>query len=306
MTATANYFRPEVLNKLARLELRAQHVVEGFLSGLHQSPYKGFSIEFADHREYVPGDDVRHIDWRLHAKTDRYFIKEYEVETNLRTQLLLDCSGSMRYPEHASLDRMNKWTYAATLAASLAFLLVRQQDGAGLILFDNQVREQLPVSSNRAHLHTMVGAIESREPNEATDMGALFEHLAERIARRSMVVIISDLLTDVDQVINGLQRFRHNRHEVLLLHVMDHDELEFPFTDRTLFEGIEETDLEVLTDPQSLRSAYLERVDAFVGRIRGSCLNERIDYALVSTTDPIDTALVQFLSTRMRRNRARA
>lgn len=306
MTDTVNYFHPQVLNKLARLELRAQHVVEGFLSGLHQSPYKGFSVEFADHREYVPGDDVRHIDWRLHAKTDRYFIKEYEVETNLRTYLLLDCSGSMGYPEHDAPDRMNKWNYAATLAASLAYLLSRQQDGAGLILFDKDVRQQLPVSSNRAHLHTLVSAIEATQPNDATDMGVLFERLGDRIARRSMVVIISDLLTDVDRVIAGLQRFRHQRHEVLLLHVLDHDELEFPFTDRTLFEGIEQVDLEVMTDPQSLRRAYLDRLQDFVQRVRGSCLNQRIDYALISTSDPIDSALVRFLSTRMHRNRARA
>jgi len=281
-------------------------VVEGFLGGLHQSPYKGFSVEFADHREYVAGDDVRHIDWRLHAKTDRYFIKQYEVETNLRTYLLLDCSGSMAYPEQDAPDRMNKWTYAATLAASLAYLLVGQQDGAGLILFDNRVREQLPVRSNRQHLRTLVSAIEATTPVDATDMGVLFDTLADRIARRSMVVIISDLLTDVDRVLAGLQRLRYDRHEVLLLHVLDHDELEFPFSDRTLFEGIEQADLEVLTDPQSLRQAYLDRVQDFLGRLRGMCLNLKVDYALVSTADPIDAALVRFLSTRMHRNRARA
>jgi len=306
MPATTSYFHPEVLNKIRRLELRARHVVEGFLSGLHQSPYKGFSVEFADHRAYVPGDDLRHIDWRVYAKADRLFIKEYEVETNLRTYLLLDASGSMRYPEHDSARRMNKWTYAATLAASLAYLLVHQQDGAGLVLFDSEVRAQLPVSSNRTSLHRMVELIERTEPAKATDTKVLFRYLAGHIPRRSMVVIISDLLTNPADIIEGLARFRFCRHDVLVLHVLDHDEIEFPFADRTLFEGLEEANLEVLTDPQALRTAYRARVQEFIGHVRGACLNQQIDYALISTADPIDAALTRFLADRMRWTRSRA
>jgi len=294
-----------VLNKIRRLELRAQHVVEGFLSGLHKSPYKGFSIEFADRREYVPGDDLRHIDWRVYAKADRFVIKEYEVETNLRTHILLDGSASMRYPEHGGSERMTKWTYASTLAASLAFLLVKQQDGAGLLLFDNEVRAQVPVSTSRVSLHNMVELIDAHEPRGETETKALFPFLAGQLPQRSMVIIISDLLTDVDDIIQGLQRFRFSRHDVLVLHVLDQDELEFPFTDRTLFEGLEEVDLELLTDPQALRSTYLERVQEFISKVRAACLNSRTDYALISTADPLDVALTRFLADRMHRTRSR-
>jgi uncharacterized protein (DUF58 family) len=304
MTDTTSYFHPDVLNKLRRLELRAQHVVEGFLSGLHQSPYKGFSIEFADRREYVPGDDLRHIDWRVYAKADRFVIKEYEVETNLRTYLLLDASASMRYPEHDT-SRMSKWTYASTLTASLAYLLVKQQDGAGLMLFDSEIRAQLPVSANRANLHRMVDLIERHEPEQATDTRVLFRYLADQLPRRSMVVIISDLLTDVDELVRGLERFRFGHHDVLVLHVLDRDELEFPFSERTRFEGLEQVEQEILTDPQALRKAYLERVQAFISRVRGACLNHRIDYALISTADPLDVALTRFLADRMHRTRSR-
>jgi uncharacterized protein (DUF58 family) len=262
-------------------------------------------VEFAGHREYTPGDDLRHLDWRVYAKADRFYIKEYEVETNLRTYILLDCSGSMRYPEHDD-GRMNKWTYAATLAASLAYLLISQQDGAGLILFDHEVRQQLPVSANRPQLTRMIDVIESVQPTARTDTKILFQYLADRLPHRSMVILISDLLTDVDDITTGLQRFRFGEHDVLVLHVLDRDELEFPFTDRTLFEGMEEVNLEVLTDPQSLRGAYLERVNAFCGGLRRACLDRRIEYALISTADPLDVALVRFLADRMHRTRGRA
>ncbi len=305
MSALAKYFQPETLSKISRLELRARHVVEGFVSGRHKSPYKGLSVEFANHRSYVPGDDIRHIDWRVYGKADRFYIKEYEEETNLRTHLLLDCSGSMAYPEHPGTGRMTKWDYAATLAASLAHMLVYQQDGVGLTLFDTQIRRQLPVSSNRASLHALAAAIESHTPRDKTDV-KLFHHLGGRIPRRGMIVILSDLLTDIDDLIRGLQRFRYDRHDVLVLHVLDHDELEFPFPDRTLFEGIEEIDLEVLTDPQSLRSSYLDALHTFIRRIRAACLDAQIDYALISTADSVDVALTRFLATRMRRQRAKA
>ena len=258
MSRSAKYFHPEILSRISRLQLRARHVVEGFVSGMHKSPYRGFSVEFANHRLYVPGDDIRHIDWRVYAKADRYFVKEYEEETNMRVHVLLDCSGSMGYPEHPGTGRMTKWDYAATLAASLAHLLIYQQDAVGLTLFDRRVRLQLPVSTNRASLHTFASAVENNTPGDRTNVKALFKELADHIPRRGMVVILSDLLTDVEDVVQGLQRFRYNRHDVIVLQVLDHDELEFPFADRTLFEGMEETDREVLTDPQSLRSSYLE------------------------------------------------
>lgn len=306
MNDSASYLRPEVLSRISRLELRARRVVEGFVSGLHKSPYKGFSVEFADHRQYVPGDDMRHLDWRAYAKTDRLLIKEYEVETNLRTHLLLDCSGSMAYPEHGGTDRMTKWEYAATAAASLAHLLIHQQDGVGLTLFDQSIRRQLPVSTKQAALTGIIRAIEETTPSERTDVRAVFRYLADRIPQRGMVVLISDLLTDFDGIVDGLERIRFGRHEVLVLHVMDHDELEFPFTDQTLFEGMEEAGVEVRTDPQSLRQSYLEAVRDFLGRIRGACLNHGIDYALLSTADPLDVVLTRFLANRMHRARSSA
>lgn len=306
MSASTKYFRPEVLSKISRLELRARHVVEGFVSGMHRSPYKGFSVEFASHRAYAPGDDIRHIDWRVYGKADRFFIKEYEEETNMRVHVILDASGSMAYPEHPEPDRMTKWDYASTVAASLAYMLIYQQDAVGLTLFDTDIRTQLPVSTNRASLRDFIGTIEHAAPARQTDIKMPFAKLAGSIPRRGMVVLISDLLTDADELIRGLQRFRYGRHDVVVLHVMDHDELEFPFLDRTLFEGMEELDLQVLTDPQSLRRSYLDAVQAFISKVRSACLDQRVDYALISTADGLDVALSTFLATRMHRQRARA
>lgn len=300
------YFRPEVLSRIARLELRARRVVEGFVSGMHKSPYKGFSVEFADYRQYVPGDDVRHVDWRAFAKTDRLVLKEYEVETNLRTHILLDCSHSMAYPEHDVSDRMTKWQYAATVAASLGHLLLHQMDGVGLTLFDHRIRRHVPVSASRASLAGMIHMLEETKPSEATDVKAPFRELADRVPRRGMVVLISDLLAPYEAVMDGLQRFQFGRHDVLVLHVMDDDELTFPFTDQTLFEGMEGSDVEVLTDPQTLRRDYLEAVQGFISRMRGACLNRGIDYALLSTADPLDVALTRFLANRLHRGRSTA
>lgn len=276
------------------------------MSGMHKSPYKGFSVEFASHRAYVPGDDIRHIDWRVYGKADRYFIKEYEEETNMRVHLMLDGSESMAYPEHPDSDRMNKWDYGATLAASLAHLLVRQQDGVGLTLFDHEVRKQLPVSTSRVSLHGLVSTIEQHQPKDRTEVRMLLPQLASSFPRRGLVVIISDLLTDVDELIRGLQRMRYAQHDVIVLHVLDQDELEFPFTDRIKFEGMEMPDLEVLTDPQSLRGSYLAALNTFVSKVRSACLNQRVDYALLSTADRLDVALTTFLATRMHRQRSKA
>lgn len=297
------YLRPEVLTKISRLELRARMVVEGFISGMHKSPYHGFSVEFASHREYVPGDDIRHIDWRLFGRGDRLYIKQYEEETNLRTHILLDCSRSMAYPgpdvRHRD-GRMTKFEYAATAAASLIYLLMHQQDACGLLLFDHHVREQIPPTSSTAQLRSMIELIERNRPDETTEVKMLFSQLAERLRRRGLIVVISDLLTGVDDLVLGLQRLRYTQHDVIVLHVMDHDELEFPFEDNTLFEGLELPDLQLLTDPQSLRASYLEVVRSFISRVRSACADHRIDYRLISTRDPLDTALSSFLAARMR------
>jgi uncharacterized protein (DUF58 family) len=294
------YLKPEVLAKISRLELRARIVVEGFISGMHKSPYQGFSVEFASHREYVPGDDIRHIDWRLFARGDRLYIKQYEEETNLGTNVLLDCSKSMLYPERAD-GRMNKYDYAATLAASLVYLLMHQQDACGLVLFDEKVREQIAPTSSTVHLRSMIELIERNPPDHTTDVKMLFGHLAEHVRRRGLVVVISDLLTDVDSLIAGLQRLRYTGQDIIVLHVMDHDELQFPFEDNTLFEGLEAPDIQLLTDPQALRSSYLEIVGEFVRKVRSACMDHRVDYKLLSTRDPLDAGLAAYLAGRMHR-----
>jgi len=306
MSKSKKYYHPEVLSKISSLQLRARHVVEGFVSGMHKSPYKGFSVEFANHRAYVPGDDIRHIDWRVYAKADRFFIKEYEEETNMRVNLVVDGSGSMAYPAHPGTFRMTKWDYAATLATSLAHLLVLQQDAVGLTLFDQGIKARTAASSNRAALHGLAATLEENPPGEQTDVKAVFENLAAALSQRGLVVIFSDLLAGTDDVVAGLERLRYAGQDVIVWHVMDHDELEFPFTDRTLFEGLEQVDREVLTDPQALRASYLGNLHSFLDQIEGACLNNRIDYMLSDTAEPVDIALATFLAKRLRQQRARA
>lgn len=303
MNSSAKYLRPEVLHRISSLELRARTVVEGFFSGLHQSPYRGFSVEFAEHREYSPGDDLRHIDWRVFAKSDRYYIKQYEEETNLRAQLVLDCSGSMAYPEQRPGGRMNKWEYAATVAACLAYLLAQQQDAIGLTLFDEHIRRQLSAVGKAGQLSNVIEVVEKHQPSNKTQVKALFRHLADRIRQRGLIVIISDFLTDLADIREGLQRLRHLRHEVLALHVLDHDEVEFPFVDRTSFEGLE-AEQEILADPQALRASYLEQVRGFIRRLRSMCANHGVDYTLLTTVDPPGMALASFLAKRMQFIRA--
>ncbi|MEP0844439.1 MAG: DUF58 domain-containing protein [Phycisphaerae bacterium] len=322
MTDYRKYLRPEVLAKISRLELRARMVVEGFISGMHKSPYQGFSVEFAAHREYVPGDDIRHIDWRLFGRGDRLYIKQYEEETNLRTHILLDCSRSMAYPDETAervqgsrtgveladrrqppsgAGRMTKYQYACTVAASLVYLLMRQQDACGLVLFDHKVREQAAPASSHAHLRSLIEMIERHPPDHATNVKMLLPQLAEHIRQRSVIVLISDLLTSMDDLIAGLQRLRYTRHDVIVLHVLDDDEINFPFQDNTLFEGLERPNVRFLVDPQALRASYLQIVENFVRRVRSACMDHRIDYALLSTREPLDAALATYLAGRMHR-----
>ncbi len=296
-----NYLRPEVLAGISDLELRARYVVEGFVSGMHRSPYHGYSVEFDQYKEYVAGDDVRHLDWRVYGRSDRFFIKQYEEETNLRAHIVLDCSGSMRYPEHRpEAGRLTKFEYAATLAASLAYLLIYQQDAAGLTLFDDEIRANLPPLSNQGHLRALISQIDRTRLERPTDSKLLLSDLPAKLARRSMVIIVSDFLTDEADVVRALERIRFANHEVLVMHVLDHDEREFPFQDNTLFEGLESPELQSLVDPQTLRTGYLEAVNGFISRLRGACTKSRIDYIGLSTTESLDVALRGFLASRMR------
>ncbi len=305
-TTEKRYLHPEVLAEIGGLELRARMVVEGIVSGMHRSPYHGFSVEFSQHREYVPGDDLRHLDWRVYAKSDRYYVKQYEEETNLRANILLDCSSSMRYPDPAARGgRLSKFDYSATMAASLAYLLIHQQDAVGLMLFDDEIRADLPALSNHAHLQSLIARLEEALLDRPTEAKALFSKLAAKLPRRSVVILISDLLADVDDVLRGIERLRQGEHEVIVMHVLDRDEREFPFQDHTLFEGLEDPQSQLLTDPQSLRGGYLAALGEFIDRVRAACTNSRVDYVGVSTADPLDVVIRGYLAARSHRIKTR-
>jgi uncharacterized protein (DUF58 family) len=299
---------PEALGKVHRLELIARGVVEGFVSGRHRSPYKGFSVEFAEHREYMPGDNIKDVDWQVFGRTDRFYVKQYEEETNLHCNLLVDASRSMAYPtggmtvsSRASRGR-NKYEYAAALAASLAYVLIGQQDSAGLVTFDREVRDSLPPGSGKTQLANFVSILERTEPARSTDVKILFHRLAEELRRRSMVVLISDLLADVDDVISGIEHICFAGHELIILHVMDDHEWNFPLVENVMFEGLED-DLRLLADPQSLRRSYLNAVQRFVTRVEAVCLQHHADYVPINTRDPLDGVLCGYLARRAGRTR---
>jgi len=290
------YLDPKVLSKITRLDLQARLVVEGFISGMHRSPFHGFSVEFATHREYVPGDDLKHLDWKVHAKTDRYVIKQYEEETNLKATFLLDASESMHYKSDRS-ELMSKYQYACAVAASLSFLLLQQQDAVGLGIFDEELRSYIPASANPNHIKSLVHAMDQIEPKAKTSIEQICHSMAEKVSRRGLICLVSDLFTDVDGLLRGLQHFRHYSHEVMVLHIMDVDELTFPFQGNTMFKGLE--DMGKLTiEPRALREAYLECVNDYCADVKRKCVANRIDYKLISTVDHLDAALLAFLASR--------
>lgn len=300
-TQTApNYFDPETLAKLQGLELRARHIVEGYVSGVHRSPYHGFSIEFAEHREYVQGDDLRYVDWKVFGKSDKIYLKQYEEETNLISYLLLDTSESMRYQGPDS--PMSKLDYAKCIAASLAYLILQQQDSVGLVTFDQKINTLIRASTNPSHLKQMLHVMENAPAEKKTATGPIFHDLAERLKKRGAVIILSDLFDDVKSLLAGLKHFRHRRHEVILFHILDPAELDFPFRKVTLFKGLEQL-ADVLSDPQSLRKAYLKEIDNYLKEIKTGCRAQRADYQLVRTDRPIDVILSSFLGPRMNRVR---
>ena len=290
------YLNPQTLAKLQGLQLRARLIVEGYVSGVHRSPFHGFSIEFAEHREYVPGDDLRYVDWKVFGKTDKIYLKQYEEETNLVSYMLLDTSESMRYqgPDAA----MSKLEYAQCIAGALSYLVLQQQDSVGLVTFDKEVRALVRASSNPSHLKQLLHVMEESVPERKTATGPIFHDLAERLKKRGVVLILSDLFDDVASMIAGLKHFRHRRHEVIVFHVLDPAELDFPFRQTTLFRGMEQLP-DVLTDPRSLRKAYLEEFQKFVTAVKKGCRAHRIDYVQMRTDQPLDVALSSYLSSRM-------
>lgn len=293
------YLDPATLDKIKRLDVRARLVVEGFMTGQHRSPYNGFAIEFAAHREYSPGDDLRHIDWKVWSKTDRLYIKEYEEETNLKCHLIVDCSKSMRYGEATG---WSKFDYAATAAASLGYLMQQQQDSVGLVLFSNQIDKSLKASSHPSHLNLLIHELENAELDNQTDIADPFLALASQIRQRGIVALFSDLFVDPDELGKALGQFRLRRHEVIVFHVMHHDELEFPFQENTLFRGMEEAG-ELHTEPRALRQSYLEAVERYMSRVKKICAAAGIDHVLLDTSKPLDGVLASYLNFRTKSRR---
>jgi len=292
---------PEVRERLARLEVHARSLVEGSMTGLHKSPYHGFSVEFAQHREYTWGDDMKHLDWKVFARSDRYYIKQYEEETNLIATFLLDCSESMLYrsPSNRQVSG-TKYEYGALAACALSFILLRQQDSAGLMLFDNDIVGNIPPSSHPLTLRNFARAIQEVSPKEESEIGKLFHRLAEDIRRRGVVFVVSDFFFPREDLISGLRHLRHRGHEVVLFHVMDPDELEFPFDDNTRFDGFE-VPRSMLVEPRSLRDAYLDVISDFRREVEQACSDSRVDYLLLDTSKPLQTVLSEYLATRKRR-----
>ncbi|HWB08066.1 MAG TPA: DUF58 domain-containing protein [Pirellulales bacterium] len=294
------YLDPQTLAKLQGLELRARLIVEGYVSGLHRSPYHGFSIEFAEHREYAPGDDLRYVDWKVFGKSDKFYLKQYEEETNLVSHLVLDTSESMGYKSDAA--PLTKLDYAQCVAAALAYLILQQQDSVGLVTFDREIRALIRPSSNPSHLRQLLHAMSQAHSERKTASGPIFHDLAERLKKRGVVIVLSDFFDDVPSMLAGLKHLRHRRHEVILFHVLDPAELEFPFRQPTLFKGLEGWP-EVLADPRSLRRAYLDEFDRFVRELRQGCRAHRIDYVQMRTDQSLDLALSTYLTARLAKTR---
>jgi uncharacterized protein (DUF58 family) len=295
-TNPRRYLDPLTLAKVRSLELEARHIVEGYLSGMHKSPYHGFSVEFAQHREYVPGDDLRHLDWKVYGRTGRYFLKQYEEETNLILWLLLDVSESMRYGSGA----VTKYDYACTAAVALAYLILHQQDSVGFATFDDQVRQFLRPSSQPSYLKEIAHRMNLGTGREKTRLAPIFHDLAERINRRAILVILSDLFDDVDDLLAGLKHLRHKRHEVVVLHVLDPAEVEFPFQQPTLFRGLEQYP-DLLTDPRTLRQGYLDEVRKFTTGLERGCRGQNIDFVPLRTDENLGVALSSYLGQRLAR-----
>jgi uncharacterized protein (DUF58 family) len=289
------FLDPAVIARLGSLELKARTIVEGFLSGLHRSPFKGFSVEFAEYRQYIHGDDLSTIDWKVYARSDRYYVKKFEEETNLDCHLMLDVSGSMGYGSRG----LTKFEYGACLAASIAYLMTRQRDAVGLTAFDQHVVDLLPASARPGHLRALLVALDRLRLGRTTNLSKPLHQLAETLSKRGLVVLISDLLDDPDAVIRGLRHFRFRGTDVIVFQILDPDEIDFPFERATRFEDLE-TSEEVMAVPALVRSHYLSEIQGLIDRYKRELGTAGIDYQLLKTTDALELALLSYLSTRGR------
>ncbi len=291
------YLNPEVIRNVSRLDLRARFIVEGFLQGLHASPFHGFSVEFSEHRRYSQGDDPKDIDWLVYAKTDRYFVKKFEAETNISGMLLMDLSASMGYTFR---QQLNKFEYSICLAAALAYLMIHQQDPVGLMTFDTKINASLPPRSRRSQLAELLGLLSRLSPTGTTDFGTSMKRAAGMLRHRHLMMIFSDLLSDPDQILEGLRYLKHGGHDVILFHVLDEAEVTFPFQGASMMID-PESDESLIVDALGTRPAYLEALKTWRKTLAADSLKLGIDYVPLDTSLPFDRALVEYLSQRRAR-----
>ena len=280
---------------LDSISMRAKMVVEGYIIGQHRSPYHGFSVEFAEHRSYEPGDEVRHIDWKLYGKTNRLYVKRYEEETNLRAHLILDTSKSMDYAS----GKVSKLQYGSYLLAALSYLMISQQDAAGVVLFDESIRSFIPPKSTPSHLNTLLNVLDVEKPGTDTKIEPVLHEMAERINKRGLVIIISDLFDEPDSIMNGLKHFRHSKQEVILFHILDRNELEFDFNSRTKFVDMESGE-EITTDPWHVKNDYKNLIKNLQDYYKIQCRLNRIDYVSLFTDDSLDKGLNEYFNKRQK------
>jgi uncharacterized protein (DUF58 family) len=295
--STEKYLKPEVIRQVSRLDLRAKFIVEGFLAGLHASPYHGFSVEFSEHRKYVPGDDLKDLDWNIYAKTDRYYVKKFEAETNLTGYLAMDLSASMAYTYRQDLT---KFEYCICLAAALGYLMIHQQDPVGLVTFDTRMQACLPPRSKRTQLGNILAVLANLKPAGKTDVAACLHQLAAMMRGKSLVMLFSDLLTDPQPVMQSLHHLRHRGHEVILFHVLDEAEVHFPFQGVVEFRDVEE-DRRLTLDARNMREDYLQSLREFQDYYREECARANIDYVPMDTSVNFDRALMGYLLQRQKR-----
>jgi uncharacterized protein (DUF58 family) len=297
MSAPEKYLRPDVIRQVARLDLRAKFIVEGFLSGLHASPFQGFSVEFSEHRKYVPGDDLKDLDWNVYAKTDKYYLKKFQAETNVTGYLVMDLSASMAYTYR---QQLTKFDYAICLAAALGYLMIHQQDPVGLVTFDTQIRASLPPRSKRTQLGTILSILSNLKPAGETDIAACIHQLASMVRGKSLIMIFSDLLTDPEPVLQSLHHLRHRGHEIILFHILDEAEVQFPFEGLIEFTDVETPD-HLTLDAKGMRVDYMAALRDFRETYRKECAKVNVDYVTMDTSVGFDKALLEYLVQRQRR-----
>lgn len=291
-----NLLDPSFISKLNSLELKARMVVEGFMVGLHKSPYHGFSVEFSEHRAYMQGDNLKDVDWKVFGKTEKYFIKQYEEETNLRSYIFIDSSNSMSYGSGSNISKLD---YSLTLAAALSYLMIHQQDAVGLTLYSEKINKFLPPKSSRAYLQEILKSLANIEPSTKTNTAASLNEAAEKIKRRGMVIIISDLFDEINSVLKALKHFSYKKNEVIVFQILDPMEKTFSFGKDAIFKDLETGD-ELTTQPYQIQKAYREAMGEYVNRIKTECLNSNIDYNLIETTDSYDKALLRYIQKRQK------